>query len=83
MAGEHVSSLRGGTESIRRITGTKNISRAFSSAVEASEKDKWPLDGAPTPAGKQPNGDRAATRVAMRLRDSLRKAWAPLNERFY
>ncbi|TCI39796.1 hypothetical protein EVJ25_00275 [Exiguobacterium sp. SH1S4] len=70
MAGEHVSSLRGGTESVRRITGTKNISRAFSSAVGASEKDKWPLDGdrlrcsfdgAPTPAGKQTNGDPAAT----------------------
>ncbi|WP_215192034.1 hypothetical protein [Exiguobacterium sp. s7] len=34
-------------------------------------------DGAPTPAGKQSNGDPAATRVAMRLRDCLRKAWAP------
>ncbi|TCI56513.1 hypothetical protein EVJ24_04905 [Exiguobacterium sp. SH1S21] len=34
-------------------------------------------DDAPTPAGMQSDGDQAATRVATRLRDCLRKAWAP------
>ncbi|MCT4778660.1 hypothetical protein NQG36_15415, partial [Exiguobacterium aquaticum] len=62
------------------------MSWTFSSAIEASEKDKRPPDGdrlhcspdgAPTPAGEQSNGDPAATQVAMRLRDCLRKAWAP------
>jgi len=61
------------------------MSEAFSSAIEASEKDKRPpdgdrlrcsSDGAPTPAGEQSDGDPAATLVAMRLRDCLRKAWA-------
>ncbi len=46
------------------------MQRAFSSAVEASEKDKRPPDddrlrcspdGAPTPTGKQSDGDPAAT----------------------
>ena len=46
------------------------MQRAFSSAIEASEKDKRPSDddrlrclpdGAPTPTGKQSDGDPAAT----------------------
>ncbi|TCI62628.1 hypothetical protein EVJ26_06875 [Exiguobacterium sp. SH3S1] len=70
----------------RWAQAAKNIFRVSSSPVLASEKDKRPPDGdrlrcssagAPTPAGKQSDGDPAATRVAMRLRDCLRKAWAP------
>ncbi|WP_214888135.1 hypothetical protein [Exiguobacterium sp. s142] len=38
--------------------------------------------GAPTPAGKQSDGDPAATQVAMRLRDCLQKAWAPEDEQY-
>jgi len=49
----------------------------FVSDIMATEIEKRPSDGDPTPAGEQSDGDPAATRVAMRLRDCLRKAWAP------
>ncbi|ACQ70886.1 hypothetical protein [Exiguobacterium sp. AT1b] len=51
-------------------TSIRSKYRAFSSAVEALEKDKRPpdddrlrclSDGAPTPSGKQSDGDPAAT----------------------
>ncbi len=68
--------------SIKRV---KVPSELFLRSLGPQKKDKRSPDNnrlrrspvdAPTPAGEQSNGDPAATQVAMRLRDCLRKAWA-------